>query len=68
MVDCDCNDRHSVPDGASPAPNRLEDTYSMKDFLGSSLYRLYRDIACREQSSILAVVRDVLRKNAETAQ
>lgn len=38
------------------------DRYTIEEFLGPDLYRVYRAIAVREQGSILAVVRDALRK------
>lgn len=37
----------------------------LEDLLGARLYRTYRDIAIREKSSVITVVRDILRKNAE---
>ena len=49
--------------GCVPGPDIAR--YSIAEFLGAHLYRVYRDVAVREHSSILAVVRDVLRKNAE---
>lgn len=48
-----------IPELSEPA------RYSIAEMLGSHLYRVYREIAAREHSSILAVVRDVLRKNCE---
>lgn len=39
--------------------------FTLHEALGSYLYGVYRDIAIRERSSVVAVVRDVLRMNAE---
>lgn len=39
--------------------------YTVREILGPYLYRVYREIANREHSSVVAVIRDVLRKNCE---
>jgi hypothetical protein len=41
--------------------------YTLIEALGSSLYRSYREIAIRERSTVVAVIRDVLRMNLEAA-
>lgn len=49
-------------------PARADDSYpDMRDVLGSHLYRVYKAKAIRERSSLIAVIRDVLRKNCEEA-
>lgn len=48
-----------------PEQKQESDRYTIAEFLGSQLYRIYRDAAVREHTSILSLVRDILRKNAE---
>ena len=48
----------------APEPGMADNVprYTIAEFLGAHLYRIYRETAAREHSSILAVVRDTLRK------
>ena len=48
--------------GCVPA---MAESSALEELLGPRLYSAYRDIAVRERSSVIAVVRDVLRKNCE---
>lgn len=42
--------------------------YTVREILGPYLYRVYREIAKREHSSVVAVVRDILRQQVEAAR
>jgi hypothetical protein len=57
----------NYPEGfaVTEAAAKEHEEHIVKTLLGPALFKIYRDIAVREQSSIVAVVRDILRKNAE---